>query len=266
MKNNKIFNVVAIIVILLGIVMMVVKGFNYDLLHSEHTRVEINIGKEFNKDDISKIVKETIKEPSVVRKTNLFGVSVAIDTKNVTDEELNNLFSKLNEKYGKNYTVKDLKRDEILTELGKTDISTMKDEDITSLISEIKEKYNLEYTKEELQSTSMTTIKTTVSATNIWDMLKYMVLPAVISLAIVAVYYAIRFHKMYKKAWLLEPIKLIVDILLIEAFLLAVIAISRIPVAEYVVTILIFVWLLKLVSATVQNENRLKNIVIEKDK
>lgn len=260
MKNSKILYVVMIIVTLIGIVMMSVKGFNYDLLHSEHTRIEINIEKEFNIDDVESIAKETIKEDFIVRKTNLFGISVAIDTKSVTDEELTNLFQKINEKYGTNCNLKDLRRDEILTELNKTDVDEMKDEDITSLISEIKEKYNLEYTKEELQSTTMPAIKTTIAKVDAFDMLKYMILPGIISLAIVAVYYGIRFRKMYKKAWLLEPIKLIVDMILMELFLLSVVVIARIPVSEIVNTILILVWLLKLISATVQNEKKLNNV------
>lgn len=260
MKNNKILYVVMVIVTLVGIVMMATKGFNYDLLHSEHIRIEVNIGKEINLSDVENIVKETIKEKSVVRKTNLYGVSVAIDTKSVTDEEIENLFTKLNEKYGTNYSLKSLKRDEILTELNKTNVMSMEDEEITSLISEIKEKYNLEYTKEELQDSVVLVRLSDVNEISIFDTLKYMIVPGLITLGLVVVYFGIRFHKLYKKAWILEPIKFLFRMAIIEAFVLSVVAIARIPVTEYLASALIFVWLIVILASTVQNERRLKNL------
>ncbi len=258
--KNKVLYVVMIIVILLGCVMMAMKGFNSGILYSKHKRIEVVIGGEYNLEDVAKIAKETIKEKSIVRKTTLFETSVAIDAKDIKEEEIFNLFSKLNEKYGKDYDVKDLKRNQIFTELNVTDVASKTDEEITELISQIKEKYNLEYTKEELQDSVVLVRLSDVNETNIYDTLKYMIVPSLIALGLVIVYFGIRFHKLYKKAWLLEPIKLVFRMFVIEAFVLSVVVIARIPFAQYLASVMIFVWLLIVITCTVQNEKRLKDL------
>lgn len=258
--RNKVLYVVMIIVVLLGAVMMGVKGFNYGILYSKHKRIEVVIGGEYNLEDVSKIAKETIKEKSIVRKTTLFGTSVAIDAKDIKEEEIFNLFDKLNEKYGKDYDVKDLKRNQIMTELNVTDVASKTDDEINELISQIKEKYNLDYTKEELQDSVVLVRLSDVNGVSIFDTLKYMVVPSLIALGIVVVYFGIRFRKLYKRAWLLEPIKFILKMVLIEAFVLSVVVIARIPVTHYLAPVLIFVWLLTLLACTIQNEARLKNV------
>lgn len=263
--KNKVLYVVMIIAVLLGIVMIKVKGFNYGTLYSNHQRIEVVIGKEYNLDDISKIAKETINSDAVTRKTTLFGTSVSIDAKDITDDKINNLFTKLNEKYGKNYNIKDIKKDKILTELNATSVSSMDDDEIVTLIAQIKEKYGLDYSKEELQSTSSLVRMYNVSEIKMYDLVKDFVKPFALSLAIVMVYCAIRFHKLYKSAWILMPLKLAFEMILNQAFLIAVIAITRIPVSQFVVSLLIFVWLLQLVSETVKAEAKLKEVNILKE-
>lgn len=258
--KNKVLYVVMIIVILLGAVMMGLRGFNYGILYSKHKRIEVVIGGEYNLEDVAQIAKEAIKEKSVVRKTTLFETSVAIDAKDIKEEEILSLFDKLNQKYDKDYDVKDLKRNQILTELNAADVASKTDEEITELISQIKEKYNLEYTKEELQDSVVLVRLSDVNEISIFDTLKYMIVPSLIALAIVVVYFEIRFHKLYKRAWFLEPIKFVLKMVLIEAFVLSVVTIARIPVTQYLAPALIFVWLLVVITGTVQNEKRLKNV------
>lgn len=261
--KNKFLYVVMIIVIVLGAIMVKVKGFNYETLYSDHKRIEIVIGNEFDVKDISKIAKETIKEKSIVRKTTLFGTSVSIDAKNITDDEINNLFAKLNEKYSKSYDMKSLKKEKILVEQNATSVSSMSDEEITTLINNVKDKYGLEYTKEELQDTVSKVRMSDVSKVEFYDMLKGFILPLLISLAIVLVYYAVRFNKLYKKAWVLEPVKLALNMILSQAFLIAVVAITRIPVSQYIICVLLFVWILQIISETVKNEKALEKINVE---
>lgn len=224
--KNKVIYVAMIIAIILGIVMINLKGFNYGILYSEHKRLEIIIGTEYDINDIKNIVKDTIKEKSIVRKTTLFGTNVAIDAKDMKDDELNNLFSKLNEKYGKNYSVADLNKDD---------------------------------SEESEEETKILVKMTNINETNMYDLLKYCIFPAIISLIIVMIYYGIRFHKLYKNAWILEPIKFALKMVLVEGVILSVIAIARIPVTQYISALLIFVWLLEIIVLTLQNEKKLED-------
>ena len=143
MKNKSLY-IIMIIAIILGAIIVKTKGFNYSTLYSKHKRVEIIIGKEYELKDIEKITDESIKEEHVTRKTTLYGTSVSIDAKDITDDELNTLFSKLNEKYSKSYNIKDVKKDDILQEQQVESISDKSDDEVAQLVNQIREKYGLE--------------------------------------------------------------------------------------------------------------------------
>ena len=258
--KNKIIYIVMIIAIILGAIVIKVKGFNYGILNSEHKRLEIIIGQDYDLKEMKKIVDETIKEKHIVRKATLYKTTVAIDAKDFKDEELNNLFNKLNEKYSNNYSTEEIRKERIFDELEITSISNKTDDEINSLITEIKDKYGVEYTKEDLQNYTTKVRIYEVTQTNIIDSLKSFVTPVIISLIIIMVYFGIRYFKLYKNAWIIEPLKLAAKLILNQAFILAIIAIARIPVSVYIPSILLIVWILQLVSETINNENRLKEL------
>lgn len=263
--RKKILYIIMIIAIILGIIMIITKDFNYSTLYSNHKRLEIVIDSEYNLEDIDRIANETIKDSCVVRKTTLFGTNISIDVKNITDEEITNLFSKLNEKYGKSYDIKDLKKEDILKELNVTDIANMSDDEINTLISQIQSTYGLDFNKEELQDTTTLVRLSDVSGVNAFDMLKGLIVPMLICLGLACVYFAIRFHKAYKNAWLIKPIKLIFEMLLTQVFIIAIIALARIPVSNYLPVLLIFVWLLQLLTETFKSELELKKIDVQEN-
>lgn len=260
--KRKVLYIVMIIAIVLGIVMVKIKDFNYSILYATHKRIEIVLDKEYNLEDVQNIAKETIKSDCIVRKTTLFSTNVSIDTKSVTDEEISNLFSKLNEKYGKDYDIKDLKKEDILKELNVTSVSDMTDEEVDTLIAQIKEKYGLDYTKDELQDT--TTVRLSdISGVKLFDIVKGLIIPMLITLGIVCVYFAIRFKKVYKNAWIIKPVKFFFEMVLNQVFIIAIIAIARIPVSNYLPALLIFVFLLQLISETLKSELELKKVNVE---
>ena len=94
MKNKSLY-IIMIIAIILGAIIVKTKGFNYSTLYSEHKRVEIIVGKEYELKDIEKIADESIKEDHITRKATLYGTSVTIDAKDITDDELNTLLQEI---------------------------------------------------------------------------------------------------------------------------------------------------------------------------
>ena len=62
MKNlkNKIIIGIAILIFVVGIIVVAVKGFNVDLEYQDTKKIEANIGKSFEKEDIENIVKEVL--------------------------------------------------------------------------------------------------------------------------------------------------------------------------------------------------------------
>ena len=96
MKKKALY-IVMIIAIILGIIILKTKGFNYSTVYSEHERLEISLGDDYNIKDIKKILNQTVNGNPIVRTTTLFKTSVAIDSKNFQMKIYKNYSLKLNE-------------------------------------------------------------------------------------------------------------------------------------------------------------------------
>ncbi len=258
MKNRKIIYILMIIAIIFGAVMIWKKDFNYGTLYSTHKRLEVAIVKDHDINDIQKIAKESFDSDVIARNSTLFSTSIAIDVKNMNDDQIKNFFTKINEKYGTSFDIKELKKIDILEELNVESISELSDDEINSLISQIKEKYGYEYTKDELLNETSSIRYTDVAKTNIINVIRNFIMPMIVSLAIVAVYFAIRYRNECKHAWILKPLKLVFEMILNQAFIISVIAITRIPVSSYIPILLIFIWLIQILSETIKEEEKLK--------
>lgn len=95
-----------ILVIIAGVVVVALKGFNVSLLFEQHENIKLVIGKEININDVKDICRDVFKDKkAIVRKMEVFNDAVNIDVESITDEEKQNLVSKVNEKYGTEFTV-----------------------------------------------------------------------------------------------------------------------------------------------------------------
>ena len=99
-SKNKIVLGIAIIILIAGIIMVAVKGFNMDLAYQDTKRIEANIGKSFENKDIENIAKEVLGQKQVIiQKVEIYEDTVSITAKDITEEQRNNIVSKINEKY-----------------------------------------------------------------------------------------------------------------------------------------------------------------------
>lgn len=97
---HKLILVIALVVIIAGAIMVGIKGFKFDLHEQGGQRIELNLGKEFNNEDIKLICKDVFEGQDVlVQKVEIYEDSVSILTKEITEEQRSNLISKINEKY-----------------------------------------------------------------------------------------------------------------------------------------------------------------------
>ena len=177
------------------------------------------------------------------------------------------LMTKLNEKYGKDYNLKQLKRDDIMIAKNlATTLGTMTDDELNAKLAEIKQEYGLEYTKEELESTDTSVRMTNVSRIRVWDTVKGLALPMLIAAVIVGLYYAIRYRKLYKNAWIIRPVKLAAKLILVLGFVLAILVIARIPVGSYLGTLLIMAFLITMLADNYSCELALEKVKEKEDK
>lgn len=100
-NKNKIMYGLALLIIIIGIIVVLTKGFNVGLDYMPNQKIEIYIGKEFNLNDIKNITNEVFGKQQVsIKKVELFEDMLSITSKEITEEQKNNFIQKLNEKYG----------------------------------------------------------------------------------------------------------------------------------------------------------------------
>ena len=100
-KSKQLKIILIALVIIAGIVMIAVKGFNFDLKYQDTQRVELYLKTEFNISDIRQITNEVFGNQKVmIQKVEVFEDSVSITTTSISEEQKNNLITKINEKYG----------------------------------------------------------------------------------------------------------------------------------------------------------------------
>lgn len=101
MKNKTIIKIILALIILAGIIITCVYGLNFGLNYGKHKEVDIYIGQEFKNRDIYQIVKEVLgNQKTAVQKVELYEDMVSISAKDITEEQLSELNTKINEKYG----------------------------------------------------------------------------------------------------------------------------------------------------------------------
>ena len=107
-KSKQLKIILMLLVIIAGIVMIAVKGFNFDLKYQDTQRVELYLKTEFNISDIRQITDEVFGNQKVmIQKVEVFEDSVSITTTSISDEQKSNLITKINEKYGTELTAED---------------------------------------------------------------------------------------------------------------------------------------------------------------
>lgn len=99
--NKKIVLLGLILLIIAGIIVVALKGFNVSLMLEQHESLNIMVGKEIDINEIKNMCNEVFKDKKVVvRSIDLFNDSVNISVQAITDEEKSELINKINEKYG----------------------------------------------------------------------------------------------------------------------------------------------------------------------
>ncbi len=105
----KILYILIAIIIIAGIVVGCTAKFKFSLAYDDSNRIEVYIGKDYTKSDVESIAKEVFGTNDVlIQKIEFFNDSVAITVRESNDEQLNNLVTKMNEKYETSLTKDDL--------------------------------------------------------------------------------------------------------------------------------------------------------------
>lgn len=117
-----------------------------------------------------------------------------------------------------------------------------------NLVNKVNEKYELEISADSTEIASVPNLRGR-------DMVKPYIVPFIVSTAIILIYMAVR----YRKLGVIKTILKVIGISIVaEATLLALIAITRIPVGRLTIPMVITVYLLTLIGLTTKFEKRLE--------
>ncbi len=99
-KETKILIAIIAIILVVGIIVIFAKGLAFELKYSNLKKVEINLGKEFDRRDIRDITNEIFGKQQVrIQEIEVYKDAVSITTTEITEEQKQELVTKINEKY-----------------------------------------------------------------------------------------------------------------------------------------------------------------------
>ena len=216
-KNKKIIIGILIAIILIaGIAITLTIGLNFDLNYQETKQIQLNLGTEFDKNDIKGITDEVFSGQKVMIQTvEVFKDAVSIRTTDITDEQKQSLIDKINEKY---------------------------------------ESAEIEADSVEIE---------TIPHTRGRDIVKPYIAPFALATSIILVYMAFRYKKIGSTKTILKTLGMVI---LMQAILLSIIAIARIPIGRVTIPLVLGVYLLTLIGLTTSFEKQLKTKVSEEEK
>lgn len=107
MRNiNKILVILVAILLVIGIILMFTKGFNYSIEYKGVTELKFMLGQVIDMNEVESIAKEAFNDKEMkIQKIDYFNDSVNISVVDPTDEEMQSLIDKFNSRYGQNNTM-----------------------------------------------------------------------------------------------------------------------------------------------------------------
>ena len=205
-QKTKIVALVIAIIVIVGLIVTLTVGFNFDLRYQEAKKIQLYLEKDFEIADIKQITNEVLpNEKFMLQKVEVFEDTVSIMAKEITDEQK------------------------------------------TSLINKINEKYELELKADDIDIT-------TIPHTRGRDIIKPYVVPFMIATVIILVYMAVRYYKLGVLKTILQTG---LTVILAQAVLISVVAITRIPIGRVTLPLVLTVYVLSLLGVTTYLEKQL---------
>ena len=207
-----VFGIVTLIIIIAGIVMIAVKGFNVELRYTANNKVKLTINQEIDINKIQEKVDEVLgRGKSIVETTGRYKEGIQIISKEITEEQKNNLVEKINDIYPQE--------------------STTEGEEPKKLIDSSK------ITVESIQNA------------RIRDFLRPYIIPMVITTLVILVYYAIRYNKLGIHKVILKSGLIIV---ISQVALLSLLALVRFPMGRLTAPLMLIVYIASLIGTNSQ--------------
>lgn len=243
----------SILIIVIGIIVVAIKGFAVSPKYKAHKTIIVPINADYNLDDIKNISNDIFgKNKNEVEKAGEYGDSVAISVKEASDDQINTLKDKLNEKYSpkkkltisigkEDYNIDDIKaianevfntQDSVVTQnkddkkIVEIEANIVTEKQLEDLNNKINEKFGITNEVSSISGAQKVEVNE-IPKVRLSDMAKQYGMYILISFVIIVIYFAIRFRRLGAKITIGATIGITV---ISEAFYMAIIAITRYPV------------------------------------
>ena len=220
-KKKMTLGIILAVILLIGIIIVAVKGFNVGLSLRPHHTFYFVFDQKYNIEDIEKVCDEVFKDKNYrIRGVEVFDDAVYIEASTISKDEE----KLLSEKLDALYKVVDTEA-EVETEDTPIHYSIYNDSNI-----------------------------------KITDELKPYIMPLCVSSLIILIYTAIRFKKINDGKIYKTLISVIIEGLIVVLLPLSLIAICRIPLEKITFSILIILEIIYLIIKYICMENKLKEV------
>lgn len=247
MKKNKVILFVLALVLLIGIIIVCVRGFKVSLNLRAHDTLKFVFDQKFKKSDITKICDEVFKDKEYeIRTVEVFSDAVYIMSPMITEAQEKALLEKLDALYQNDEAKKSEEGIEETVSAEEVNLET--DENIEQKEETIFDKLE-EGKKYELYHDSKVRIR---------DIVKPYLAPSVISAILIIFYIAIRYRKLNNGKPAITVCKTLIEMLVILLEIMALIAILRIPFTRTLIPILMFIIVVCLCIRFLMYEKQLK--------
>lgn len=222
LKDTKkiILYIVLAAIIIAGIVMVAIKGFNVELRYTAHQKMELVIGEIVDVAQIQEKADEVFgKGNAAVQVVELFKDSVQITAKEITEEQKNSLVEKINELYPQEATEEGVEPEKLI--------------DASEIVIESNENARLR------------------------DFLSPYAVPVLVVTIVILVYYAVLYRKLGAVKVILKSG---LTILLAQLVLLSVLALVRFPMGRLTTPLVLLVYVISLIytSGRLIKESKIK--------
>lgn len=220
-RKTKILSVILVLIVIAGVIVAAVKGFNVEKRYRANQQMTIYIGEEIELEKVKTILNETFgKNIATVQYVDIYKDIIQINAKQITGEQKKTVVEKINNIYSNN---------------------VQNDEDNTENQTEV---VNID----EVQVITISNIR-------IRDFMKPYVISLIIVTILLLIYVGIRFYKI----GIFNSILKTGGILLIcQAVLISLMAIVRLPIGRLTPAMILVVYMLSVIYITRKLENNIK--------
>lgn len=234
--KNKIAGIVSILIVIVGLIVVVVSGFNVERRYRSYNEIKVYVGKEIDIKKIEEIVDEVFgNNKAIVQIVEVYNDTFQVTADLITEEQKDKIVEKVNSLY----PVEVEESSEEANTEGESVETTENTENEQNVDG------NVRINSEDVEITSASNIR-------VRDILKPYIIPFTVATVIILVYLGIRYRGLGIIKSIFEPVGILIAT---QILLFSILAIIRFPMGRFTPTMMLIVYIVSILYIS----NKVKN-------